>query len=79
MSERVYMYFHERQWLMPALICLCILLIVVGCEMQTKFERRSSETPNEAIVKEVVLSDGTRCAYVRGYGGLTCNWLIVAH
>jgi hypothetical protein len=61
----------RKEW---TILCLSLVMIVGGCEVQTRFESRSSKTSDEAIVKEVVLSDGTLCAYINGFHGITCNW-----
>lgn len=68
MSQRL----TRKQW---TVLCLSLVMIVGGCEVQTRFESRSSQTEEAPIIiLEQLLSDGTRCAYRRGSDFITCNW-----
>lgn len=55
-------------------LTLIIILFLCGCE--SKETNNTQLVIGEGNVKEVNLSDGTKCAvYSKPYGGgITCNW-----
>lgn len=59
---------------LSALRVSLLVLLLAGCSQQ---EPSVEEGPkHDKYVREVVLSDGTRCAVYSGYkkGGISCDW-----
>lgn len=63
---------------MKALIAVIAASLLVGCAARDNDPSRQSVAGagGSGEVKEVFLSDGTRCAVVIGYykGAITCDW-----
>lgn len=60
---------------------LIISLFLAGCSQElfpvkTSTGIKLSGSEGEALVQEITLNDGTKCATLIGYtkGAITCNW-----
>ncbi len=57
-------------------LALVAMLFLVGCDDAPSKTTSVINTGGVGQVKELNLSDGTKCAIYDGYraGGITCNW-----
>lgn len=60
----------------PALKVSLLVALLAGCAQQEPTSGVEEGPKHDKYVREVVLSDGTRCAVYSGYkkGGITCDW-----
>lgn len=63
------------------LVCLLVILAVLLCDCSrsptpTEIGIEVNAADGSAMVQEVFLKDGTRCAVIVGYskGGIDCEW-----